>query len=94
MYFYAGNKFKSDRDIILLLSWDIYGLKSSDLMRRNNPSDILGNKIGFKASLADTDVWYKAVTDETGFEYYTYIIVYFDGILILDKIPKNYMDML
>ena len=40
------------------------------------------------------DVWYKASMDDTGFEYYTYILVYFDDIIILDKTLKKYMDML
>ena len=40
------------------------------------------------------DVLYKASMDDTGFEYYTYILVYFDDIIILDKTLKKYMDML
>ena len=50
-------------------------------MWRNYIADILGNNFGFKSSPADLNVRYKAATDETGFEYYTYILVYFDYIL-------------
>ena len=46
-----------------------------------------------KYSPDDPDVWYKVSTDEIGFEYYTYILVYVDDILILDKTPKKHMDM-
>ena len=51
-------------------------------------------KIGFKSSLAHSDVWYKLATDETGFYYYTYVMFYVDDILIVDNKLNKYMDML
>ena len=47
-----------------------------------------------KYSPDDLDVWYKVSTDEIGFEYYTYILVYVDDIIIMGKTPKKYMDVL
>ena len=60
----------------------------------NHLVDIIGSKLGFKSSLVDPGVWCKVATDNTGFEYYTYILVYFDDIIVLDNTPQNYMDML
>ena len=36
----------------------------------------------------------KPVVDASGFEYYVYIFVYSDDILIIDKSPGKYTDML
>ena len=61
---------------------------------RNHVSDILGNHLGFQLSLADPNVWFKAETDKTGNEHYTYILVYVDDSFIVDKDPQKYMAML
>ena len=58
-------------------------------MWNNHISNVLGNKLGLKYSPADPYVWYKAATDETGFEYYNYILVYFYDIIMREKIPKK-----
>ena len=47
--------------------------------------EILGNHLGFQSYLADTGVWFKAATDKTRNEYYIYIIVYVDDLLIFEK---------
>ena len=60
----------------------------------NHLVDIIGSKLGFKSSLVDPGVWCKVATDNTGFEYYTYILVYVDDIIIMGKTPKKYMDVL
>ena len=63
-------------------------------MWRNHLVDILGKKLGLKYSLTDAEVLYKSSTDETGLNYYTYILVYVSGILLLDKTPKHYINIL
>ena len=40
----------------------LYGFKSSASQFRNHLSENLGDKIGFKSSLINTDLWYKAIT--------------------------------
>ena len=35
----------------------------------------MGNNLGLKSSLSDTDVWFKEATDKAGNEYYTYILI-------------------
>ena len=92
IFFYAGDEWKSDKDKVVVVVRALYGLKSSALQFRNHLADTLGNHLGFKSSLADPDLWYKASTDNKGFEYYSYILVYVDDLLIIDKAPKRFMD--
>ena len=61
---------------------------------RNHIFEILVNHIELQSSLADPKVWFKVVTDKAGNEYYTYIIVYVDGFINVDKYPQKYMNML
>ena len=91
IFFYAGEEWKADKDRVVVVIRALYGLKSSALQFRNHLADTLGNKLGFKSSLADPDLWYKAATDTAGNKYYSYILVYVDDLLIIDKIPQRYM---
>jgi hypothetical protein len=47
--------------------------------------------MGFQASLADPDVWYRVATKDDGFEYYKYLMVYIDDILLLSHNGKDVM---
>lgn len=47
--------------------------------------------MGFTPSLADPDVWYKAAAKPNGFQYYEYLIVYVDDILVLSHKAKEVM---
>ena len=60
---------------------------------QNFLANTLGNHLGFTLLLADPDVWYKPETKEDGFQYYLYVLVYVDDLLIIDKNPSRYMDM-
>ena len=87
IFFYAGDKWGADKDRVVVVVRALYGLKSSALQFRNHLAATLGNKLGFKSCLADPDLWYKACTDSNGYEYYAYILVYVDDLLIIDKKP-------
>ena len=63
-------------------------------MWRNHLAHIIGNRLGFKSSLADPDSWYKAMITTEGGEYYAYILVYVDDLLRIDKNPNRLMDLL
>ena len=56
-------------------------------MWRNHLANILGNKLKFKSTLSDPDLWYKEMVNTDGVEYYAYILVYVNDIIILDKNP-------
>ena len=42
----------------------------------------------------DTDIWFKAQMEKDGNQYYKYIIVCVDDIIIVDKDPHEFMSML
>ena len=42
----------------------------------------------------DPEILFKEETDKEGNEYYTYIIVYVDDLIIVDKDPQKYMSLL
>ena len=94
IYFYAGDEWKADKGRVVVVVRALYGLKSSALQFRNFLANTLGNHLGFKSSLADPDVWYKAETKPDGFKYYSYILVYVDDLLIIDQAPARYMKMI
>jgi len=45
--------------------------------------------MGFTPSLADPDVWYREAAKANGFEYYEYLLVYVDDILIVSHAPQH-----
>jgi hypothetical protein len=48
----------------------------------------------FSPSLADPDVWMRPATTEEGFEYYEYILVYVDDVLVVSASPVPVMKMI
>ena len=60
----------------------------------NNASKILGNHLSFQSYLANPVVWFNAETYKTRNDYYTYILVYIDDLLIFEKYPQKYMTIL
>jgi hypothetical protein len=47
--------------------------------------------MGFQPCLADTDVWYRPANKADGFEYYEYLVVYVDDMLVLSHQAKEVM---
>ena len=56
-----NNEWKADKGKFIVITRALYDLKSSALMWRNHLAAIIGNKIKFKSSLADSDLWYKKI---------------------------------
>ena len=92
--FCAGDEWRSNRGRIIVIRRALHGLKYSALMWRNYIFDVIGNKLGFKSSLSDPDLWMKASTTSCGSKYYPYILVYVDNILIMYKDPSKPMETL
>ena len=69
----------------------LYELKSSALQFQNYLAETLVIKLEFNSSLAGPYLWYTPMTDENGFEYYAYILVYVDDLLLIMKDPKQAM---
>ena len=93
IYFHTGDEWKSDKGKVVIIVRALYGLKSSALQFRNFLANTVGNHLDFKPTLADPDIWYKPETAADGFKYYSYILVYVDDLLIIDKDPSYYMCM-
>ena len=50
--------------------------------------------MGFTSLIANTDVWFKASTEKYGNQYYTYIFVQVDDIIIVEKDHSKLMSTL
>jgi hypothetical protein len=68
----------------------MYGLKSSGAAWHAQLSSTLQD-MNFKPSLADPDVWMRPATKTNGEEYYEYILVYVDDILVISHDPNQAM---
>ena len=69
----------------------LYGLKSSAARWRDHIAATLRD-MGFKMCQADPDVWIRANTRPSdGFQYYEYVLVYIDDLLIVSHDPKTVM---
>ena len=44
--------------------------------------------------MADPDIWFKPAMASNGFKYYSYIVVYVDDLLIIDKEPTVFMNQI
>jgi hypothetical protein len=68
----------------------LYGLKTSGAAWHSVLAESI-TAMGFQHSLADPDVWLHLATKPNGFEYYKYLIVYVDDILVLSHQVKEVM---
>ena len=64
-------------------------MKSSGRAWREFLADILKNTVGFTSSLADPDVWYKAEVKPNSEKYYSYLLIYVDGVISIDMEPRT-----
>jgi len=72
----------------------LYGLKSSGAAFRAKLSATLQEHLKFVMCSADNNVYYRAATREDGMDYYEYILVYTDDILILSTKPQVILEHL
>jgi hypothetical protein len=86
----AGPEFGHEQGKIFIVTQALYGLKSSGAAFRAFLAETL-DKIGFKSSIADPDVWLRAATKPDGEEYYEYILCYVDDILSISHDAKATM---
>ncbi len=94
VYFIAGDEFganKKGQRVVIIKA--LYGLKTSGAAWRAHFADVL-HGMGYSSSLADPDVWFKEACKPDGFEYYAYILVYVDDILVISHNPEDTMKIL
>jgi hypothetical protein len=68
----------------------MYGLKSSGAAWHAQLSSTLMS-MNFQPSLADPDVWIHAASKRDGYEYYEYILVYVDDLIVISHDPGKAM---
>jgi hypothetical protein len=78
---------------VALIVRALYGLKSSGAMWRAHFAATLREE-GFQSSYGDPDVWFRPATTPEGKDYYEYILVYVDDLLIISHKPKDFLDIL
>jgi hypothetical protein len=86
----AGPEFGPNNDgKTVIVVRTMYGLKCSGAAWHAKFSETL-RSMNFKPSLADPDVWFRPATKDSGFEYYEYILVYVDDVLVVSAAPLTY----
>ncbi len=68
----------------------LYGLKSSGAAWRSLFASTLTD-LEFTSCLADPDVWMREAVKATGEEYYEYIFIYVDNVLVISQNPSTIM---
>jgi hypothetical protein len=83
VYTTAGPEFGAElqgRSVLIVRA--LYGLKSSGAAWRAHLANTL-HQLGHSSCLADPDVWFHPARKPDGFEYYEYVLVYVDNLLVL-----------
>jgi len=75
--FVAGPEWGARQGRRVVIVRAIYGLKSSGAAWRDHLADTVRNKLKFKPSYVDQDVWYRAETKADGTQFYSYILMIF-----------------
>jgi len=94
VYTTAGPEFGAElqgRNVLIVQA--LYGLKSSCTAWHSHLANTL-HQMGFTSSLAAPNVWFKPAIKSNGFEYYEYIIVYVDDLLVLSHKAEKIMKAL
>lgn len=65
----------------------LYGLKSASAAWRQHFFETITQRLGYKSTIADPDVYLKPKSREDGTNYYSYLIIYVDDVLCLDINP-------
>jgi len=94
VYTTAGPEFGSELEgKHVLIVRALYGLKSSGMAWRAHLANTLLH-LGYTSCLADPDVWFHPAKKANGFEYYEYVLVYVDDLLVLSHQPEITLKLL
>lgn len=91
VYTTAGTEFGAElqgRHVLIVRA--LYGLKSSGAAWRAHLASTLRN-LGFTSCLADPDIWYRLAKKLDNYEYYEYVLVYVDDVLVLSHQGETIM---
>ena len=93
VWFVGGKDTGEDFGKVCVVEGALYGLKSSGASWRNMLAETIVHDLGFEPTRADSDV-YRRPAEKDGFEYYEYIFVYVDDVLVLSKDPRCWINRL
>lgn len=85
IWFVAGPEFGEHQGKCILIVRALYGLKSAGASWRKMFSDMIVGEMGFMPTKADRDVYIRPAVGTDGFQYYEYILVYVDDLLVLSE---------
>ena len=71
-----------------------YVLKSASAAWRDHFANAIVDELQYKPCQADNDVYLKAKKKSDEINYYLYIVVYVDGILIVDERPEDVINVI
>ena len=73
----------------------LYGLNSSGAEWKKTFSDYIKYTLGYEPCVgADDNIYLRAEKTSDGQEYYSYLVVYVDDVLCINKDPKKVLDMI
>jgi hypothetical protein len=78
----CGPEFGPDAGRKAIICRALYGLKGSGASYRNHIADCMRH-LGYEPCRADPDLWMVPKTRDDGFEYYSYVLIYVDDILVV-----------
>jgi hypothetical protein len=94
VYTTAGPEFGPELEgKAVLIVHALYGLKSSGAAWRAHLANTL-QQLGYKSCLADPDVWFCPATKDNDYQYYEYVLVYVDDLLVLSHQGEKTMKAL
>ena len=89
----AGPEFGAEQGKVFIVRRALYGLKSASAAFRSFMAKRL-DEIGFRSSIADSDVWLRPAIKPNGDEYYEYVMTYVDDILAISMDAKGVLETL
>ena len=95
LWFRAGPEWGSKWGCPVIIIRALYGLKSSGAEWKKTFSSYIRHSLGYEPCVgADDNVYIKPMKDRDGNEYYSYLIVYVDDVLCIDKDPGRILSMI
>ena len=89
-YTRAGPEFGSDGGKLMLITRDLYGLKTSSASFWSYFAETL-YELGYTPTKSDPDVWLLKAVKADGFQYYEMVLYYVDDVLCISDDPMKTM---
>jgi hypothetical protein len=90
----CGPEFGEDEGKTAEIVLALYGLKSSGAASYSEHLTNCLTHLGFQTCLADNDVWIRAQIKPDGTEYYAYVLVFVDDILVIHHDAKKILSQI